>query len=107
MNFFWWIKEFCSPLQTSKKKQLRMARVCDITGKKPMSGFKVSKSNHKTKRKFNPNLFRKSFFVPELNQWINLKVSAAGLRTINKKGLYACLKELEKKGEIQLVSRNG
>ena len=81
-----------------------MARVCDITGKKPISGNRVSKSNSKTRRVFRPNLFNRQLFVPELGKWISLKVSAAGLRTISKKGLYNCLKELEEKGEIQLIN---
>ena len=79
-----------------------MARVCEITGKKPITGFYVSKSNRKTKRRFLPNLKEKRFFVPELNKWITLKVSTSALRTISKKGLYNCLKELEAKGQIQL-----
>ncbi|MDZ4843927.1 MAG: 50S ribosomal protein L28 [Chitinophagales bacterium] len=79
-----------------------MSRECQITGKKPITGFYVSKSNRKTKRRFLPNLWNKRFFVPELNKWITLKVSSAGLRNINKRGLYTCLKELETAGEIKL-----
>jgi large subunit ribosomal protein L28 len=70
-----------------------MPRVCDITGKKVMSGHTVSHSNIKTKRKFNPNLQRKRFFVPEENRWVDLRVSTSALRTISKKGIYAVLKE--------------
>lgn len=70
-----------------------MPRVCDITGKKVMSGHTVSHSNIKTKRKFNPNLQKKRFFVPEENRWVDLKVSTSALRTINKKGIYTVLKE--------------
>lgn len=77
-----------------------MARVCDLTGKKTISGHNVSHSNRKTKRRFYPNLQTKKFFMPETGEWVTLKVSCAALRTINKKGLYAYLKELEKKGEI-------
>lgn len=79
-----------------------MARFCDLTGKGPMFGHKVSHSNRKTKRKFLPNLQKKKFFVPELNRWMELKVSTAALKIINKKGLYNYLKELEKKGQIVL-----
>jgi large subunit ribosomal protein L28 len=79
-----------------------MARFCDLTGKGPMSGNKVSHSNRKTRRKFLPNLKMKRFFVPELDEWITLKVSTEALRTINKKGIYAYLKDLSKKGEISL-----
>jgi large subunit ribosomal protein L28 len=70
-----------------------MPRVCDITGKKVMSGHTVSHSNIKTNRKFNPNLQRKRFFVPEENRWVELRVSTSALRTISKKGIYAVLKE--------------
>lgn len=80
-----------------------MARFCDLTGKGPMTGNKVSHSNMKTKRKFYPNLHKKKFFIPELDDWVTLKVSASAIRTINKKGIYNYLKELEEKGEIKLV----
>ncbi|HNM31513.1 MAG TPA: 50S ribosomal protein L28 [Chitinophagales bacterium] len=79
-----------------------MARFCDLSGKGPMIGNSVSHSNIKTKRRFYPNLQKKTFFVPELDRWIELKVAASTIRTINKKGIYSYLKELEKKGEIQL-----
>ena len=79
-----------------------MARFCDLTGKGPMSGNKVSHSNRKTRRKFLPNLRNKRFFVPELDEWITLKVSTEAIRNINKKGIYAYLKDLVKKGDIQL-----
>lgn len=79
-----------------------MSKVCELTGKRPMSGNSVSHSNAKTKRKFLPNLRKKKFFIPELDEWVELKVSAAALRTINKKGIYTYLKELNKKGEIKL-----
>ncbi|MCB0428886.1 MAG: 50S ribosomal protein L28 [Flavobacteriales bacterium] len=75
-----------------------MARVCEITGKKVIVGNKVSHSNIKTKRTFQPNLQVKKFFIPEEDKWITLKVSTSGLRTINKKGIYACLKEARAKG---------
>jgi len=58
-----------------------------------MSGHTVSHSNIKTKRKFNPNLQKKRFFVPEENRWVDLKVSTSALRTINKNGIYAVLKK--------------
>lgn len=79
-----------------------MSKICEITGKKVMSGHKVSHSNIKTKRKFYPNLQTKKFFIPEENIWITLKVSAAGIRTINKKGIMACLENSIKKGLIKL-----
>jgi large subunit ribosomal protein L28 len=75
-----------------------MSRICQITGKKQMVGNNVSHSNRKTKRTFSPNLQTKRFFVAEENRWITLKVSAAGLRNISKKGIYACIKEAREKG---------
>jgi large subunit ribosomal protein L28 len=75
-----------------------MSRVCQLTGKSPISGNHVSHSNRKTKRRFLPNLHKKRFYVPETKEWISLKVSSAALRTINKLGIYDYLKKLEKKG---------
>lgn len=75
-----------------------MARVCDLTGKKPISGNNVSFSNAKTRRRFLPNLKKKKFYVPETDQWITLKVSTKALKSINKMGVYAYMKKLEKKG---------
>lgn len=78
-----------------------MSRVCQITGKSVMVGNNVSHSNRKTKRKFYPNLLTKKFFVPESESYITLKISAAALRTINKKGISACLKEAREKGYLK------
>lgn len=75
-----------------------MSKVCQITGKKSIVGNKVSFSNKKTKRKFNPNLQVKKFFIPETGEWIRLKVTAAGIKTINKKGITAALNEAADKG---------
>lgn len=76
-----------------------MARVCDLTGKRPITGNNVSHSNRKTKRRFLPNLQKKRFFVPELGKWITLKVSANAIRTISKHGVYDYIKKLHAKGE--------
>jgi len=76
-----------------------MARVCQITGKVPMTGNYVSHSNIKTKRRFLPNLQTKRFFLAEEDKWITLKISTDGLRTINKRGLYTVVKELRAQGE--------
>ena len=78
-----------------------MSRICEITGKKVMVGNNVSHSNIKTKRQFVPNLQTKKFFIPEENRWIILKVSAAGLRTIDKIGITASLKKAQEKGFIK------
>ncbi|MCE1197887.1 MAG: 50S ribosomal protein L28 [Marinilabiliales bacterium] len=78
-----------------------MSRICQITGKKAMSGNNVSHSNRKTKRKFMVNIFAKRFYLPEEDRWIKLNVSAAGLRTINKNGLFVTLKEAKANGFIE------
>lgn len=75
-----------------------MSRICQLTGKKPITGFNVSKSKRKTKRWFMPNLHTKRFFVPETGRWVKLKLSSAALRNIDKKGVYEYLKECESKG---------
>lgn len=76
-----------------------MARVCQVTGKVPVTGNKVSHSNIKTKRRFLPNLQRKKFFLAEEDKWITLKLSTEAIRTINKRGLYAVVKDLRAQGE--------
>jgi large subunit ribosomal protein L28 len=76
-----------------------MARVCQVTGKTPITGNSVSHSNIKTKRRFLPNLQQKRFFLAEEGRWITLKLSTEGIRTINKRGLYAVVKDLRAKGE--------
>jgi large subunit ribosomal protein L28 len=76
-----------------------MARVCQVTGKKPQTGHSVSHSNIKTKRRFLPNLQTKRFFFAEEDRWVTLKVSAEAIRTINKNGLATVIKDLRAKGE--------
>ncbi|WP_315815618.1 50S ribosomal protein L28 [Paraflavitalea speifideaquila] len=75
-----------------------MARVCQVTGKVPVSGHRVSHSNIKSKRRFLPNLQTKRFFFAEEDKWITLKLSTEGIRTINKNGLSSVVKELRAKG---------
>ena len=75
-----------------------MARVCQVTGKKPITGHKVSHSNIKTKRRFLPNLQTKRYFLAEEDKWVTLKLSSEAIRTINKKGLYNVVKELRASG---------
>ena len=77
-----------------------MSRICELTGKKAIIGHSVSFSNRKTKRRFNPNLHVKKFYVPEMGGWISLKISTSALRTINKKGISAVLKDVMQKGKI-------
>jgi large subunit ribosomal protein L28 len=75
-----------------------MSKICELTGKRPITGNKVSHSNMKTKRRFLPNLQKKRVFVPELNDFVELKVTAKALRTVSKLGLYEYVKKLQKKG---------
>ena len=78
-----------------------MSKICQITGKKAMVGNNVSHSNRKTKRKFYPNLVTKKFYLPEEDAFITLKISTSALRTINKKGISACVKEARAKGYLK------
>lgn len=75
-----------------------MSRICQITGKKVITGNRVSHSNIKTRRKFLPNLQVKRFFIPEEERWVTLKVSTSGIRTISKIGIFAALKKARSKG---------
>ncbi len=77
-----------------------MSKVCQITGKKSLVGNNVSHSKRRTKRRFDPNLFNKKFYLPEENRWVNLRISASGLRLINKVGVKAALESAKKNGYI-------
>ena len=77
-----------------------MARVCDVTGKKPMVGNNVSHANNKTKRRFMPNLQYRRFWVETENRWVRLRITSAGLRLIDKKGIDAILVDLRARGEV-------
>ncbi|PRY98329.1 MULTISPECIES: 50S ribosomal protein L28 [Marinilabilia] len=77
-----------------------MSKVCEITGKSFQVGNNVSHSKRRTKRRFNPNLFNKKFYLPEEDRWVSLKVSASGLRLINKVGVKAALESAKKNGFI-------
>ena len=77
-----------------------MSKICDLTGKKALKGNIVTFSNKKIKRRFYPNLHTKKFFLPTTGEWITLKVSSKALRTINKKGIEACLDRFVKEGRI-------
>lgn len=77
-----------------------MSRICDLTGKKSIVGNNVSFSNKKTKRRFNPNLQLKKFYLPETGEWVTLKVSTSALRTINKKGITSCINQVLKTGKL-------
>jgi large subunit ribosomal protein L28 len=75
-----------------------MARVCQVTGKRPLTGHTVSHSNIKTKRRFLPNLQKKRFYFVEEDRWVTLKVSSEAIRTISKNGLAAVIKEMRANG---------
>ncbi|MDM9632019.1 50S ribosomal protein L28 [Robiginitalea aurantiaca] len=77
-----------------------MSKVCDITGKKAMFGNNVSFSINKTRRRFDVNLSKKRFYIPEEDRWITLRVSTRALKAINKKGISAVLKEAKQKGML-------
>ena len=75
-----------------------MSKECQVTGKTPMAGNNVSKAINKTKRRFNANIISKRFYIPEEDRWVKLKVSTSVLKTINKKGISAVLKDAKAKG---------
>lgn len=75
-----------------------MSRVCELTGKKAMVGNNVSHAMNKTKRKFDVNLLKKRFYIPEEDKWVTLRVSASAIKNINKKGISAVIKEARVKG---------
>ncbi len=78
-----------------------MSRVCELTGKRAMVGNNVSHAMNKTKRKFSVNLVKKRFYLPEQGEWITIKVAASTIKTINKKGITAVLKDAQKNGFIK------
>jgi large subunit ribosomal protein L28 len=77
-----------------------MARVCQVTGKRPMVGNNVSHANNRTKRRFLPNLHYRRFFLETENRWVRLRISNAGLRMIDKVGIDQVVAELRTRGEI-------
>ena len=77
-----------------------MARVCQVTGKGPMVGNNVSHANNKTKRRFMPNLQYRRFWVESENRWVRLRITSAGLRLIDKKGIDAVLVDHRARGEV-------
>ena len=76
-----------------------MAKVCQVTGKKPLSGNRVSHANNKTRRRFEPNLHEKRFWVPSENKYVRLTVSANGMKTIDKVGIEKVISEMRARGE--------
>lgn len=77
-----------------------MARVCKITGKRPLRGHNVSHANNRTKRRFLPNLQHRRLWVESEKRWIRLRISSAGLRLIDKFGIDAVLADLRARGEL-------
>ena len=78
-----------------------MSRVCELTGKRAMVGNNVSHAKNRTKRKFNVNLMKKRFYIPEDDEWITLNVSTSAIKNINKRGIYAVVKEAREKGFLK------
>ena len=78
-----------------------MSRVCELTGKKAMVGNNVSHAMNRTKRKFNANLVKKRFYIPEDESWITLKVSTSSLKTINNIGISAAIKRAKSNGFLK------
>ena len=78
-----------------------MSGVCELTGKKAMVGNNVSHALNRTKRKFDVNLIKKRFYIPEEDKWITLKVSTSALKNINKKGIAVVLKEARENGFLK------
>ena len=76
-----------------------MAKECQVTGKKPVSGNNVSHANNKTKRRFMPNLQNKKFWVESENRWVSLKISNAALRTIDKLGIDSVIAKMKAEGK--------
>lgn len=82
-------------------KIYKMSKVCQLTGKKVMTGNNVSHSKRRTKRKFLPNLISKKFYIPEEDRHVTLKISTSSLRTINKIGISAALKRAKDQGFLK------
>ena len=76
-----------------------MSRLCQVTGKGPMSGNKVSHANNKTRRRFLPNLQRHRFWLEAENRWVRLRVSTHGLRIINRRGIEVVIADMRKRGQ--------
>lgn len=92
---FGWAVLIAGPM----RRESIMSRVCQVTGKRPVSGNNVSHAQNKTKRRFLPNLHSKRFWIEEENRFISLRVSSKGLRIIDKKGIQAVLTEIRARGE--------
>ena len=78
-----------------------MSKICELTGKRVMFGNNVSKALHRTKRRFDANIIKKRFYIPEEDKWVSLTISTATLKTINKKGISPVLKEARQKGHYK------
>ena len=78
-----------------------MSKICEISGKRVMFGNNVSKALNRTKRRFDANIINKRFYIPEEDKWVSLTISTATLKTINKKGISAVLKQAREKGHYK------
>jgi large subunit ribosomal protein L28 len=101
MNRRWARANDCVPAQQEKLNGVsKMARVCQVTGKRPTSGNNVSHANNKTKRRFMPNLQYRRFWVESEKRWVRLRLTNAALRTIDKNGIDVVLADLRARGVI-------
>jgi large subunit ribosomal protein L28 len=75
-----------------------VSKVCQVTGKRPTAGNNVSFSHRKTKRRFEPNLQKKRYFIPSENRWVTLTISTKGMKTITKRGIESVLAEMRRNG---------
>ena len=96
-----YIKEFVNSHLVIKIYNEIMSRICELTGKKGMIGNNVSHSLNRTKRKFNANLIKKRFYIADEDKWITLKISTSALKTINRIGISAALKDARSKGFLK------
>jgi large subunit ribosomal protein L28 len=95
----WYKVALSCPSGQGSTEILAMSRVCQVTGKRPMSGNTVSHANNKTRRRFLPNLHVRRLWVESEKRWVRLRLSISGLRTLDKKGIDVVLAEMRERGE--------
>jgi large subunit ribosomal protein L28 len=89
---------FFSIITTRHEQGFIMSNVCQVTGKRPTTGFSVSHSHHRTKRWFKPNIQKQRFWVPNEKRWVTLTVSTKGIKTINKNGIESVMADMRRRG---------
>jgi large subunit ribosomal protein L28 len=96
---FWYKAALCWGMLSRILEKLAMSKVCQVTGKRPMSGNNVSHANNRTRRRFLPNLHIRRLWVESEKRWVRLRISHQGIRIIDKKGIDAVLKNIRARGE--------